>query len=546
MEEFEKNNEQKKSENDSIQNRDNIEGGKSSPQDNREEQNSETLSGYTQNQQNDQQYAGHYSYPTGQQYNSYGQNNGYYGSQTPNYQNNGQYQYYNPNAANGRIAYTPYNAAPKKTKTRKPMSRAAIAILCCGVIILSGVCGFGGAYLANYIFDRTNESGSVGVESGNNAIVQNDREVVIYKSNDDEVSVDVGVGSAGDSNLSYSEVAAIVKDSVVEITTEYNVQSSWFQYVTQGAGSGVIISTDGYIITNTHVILNSDSSAVADSITVRLTDGTEYAASVVSYDVDMDVAILKIEAKDLKAAQCGDSDQLLVGEELVIVGNPLGELGGSVSNGIVSATEREIQVSGVTMSLIQTNAAVNPGNSGGGMFNMKGQLVGIVNAKSSGTGIEGLGFAIPINEVLNITEQLLEYGYVRGRAMIGVKFYDAENSSMMFYYNVKAGVYVSGLTEGYNDKALQVGDRVVAVNGNEISESADIKTIVSSSSIGDVLKFQIYRNGKLMEVNVTCYEKIPDGAGSEIKFSEDFESYPVTPDGSRANTSYDFEAFYNK
>jgi len=176
------------------------------------------------------------------------------------------------------------------------------------------------------------------------------------------------------------------------------------------------------------------------------------------------------------------------------------------------------------MSLIQSNAAVNPGNSGGGMFNMKGELIGIVNAKSSGTGIEGLGFAIPINEALQINEQLLQYGYVRGKTMIGVSFNQVDNSASMFmyYYNMKPGLYVSSLSEGYNDDVLQVGDRVIAVNGEEVSTQADVKAIVTESSVGDKLKFQLYREGKLIEVEVTCFEKVPDGVeGSDIEFEKD-------------------------
>ncbi len=543
MEDMERTNDRNaENENNGVQNTDNIKTEENaSPVDNRAEQTTAKRDeNPTQNTRDTGSAGGQYSSPTGYYYGPTG--GAYYQAQNQNQNQNPQYQYYNPNMANGQIAYTPYPPQKQQKKPRKPMSRGAIALLCCGVIILSGCFGFGGAYFAGYLLDRYDVDGDVNEVVNNNVddfLSENQGGVVIYKGGE-VPEVDVGKGSAGDSTLSYSEVAAIVKDSVVEITTEYNVPNSWFQYVTQGAGSGVIISTDGYIITNSHVILDSETLAVADAITVRLTDGSEYKASVVRYDVDMDVAIIKIDAKDLTAAQCGDSDLLVVGEELVIVGNPLGELGGSVSNGIVSATKREIQVSGVTMSLIQTNAAVNPGNSGGGMFNMKGQLVGIVNAKSSGTGIEGLGFAIPINEVLSITEQLLEYGYVRGRSMIGVNFTDVQNSSMLYYYNMKPGVYVSGLTEGYNDQVLQVGDRVVAVNDSEISGFADIKAIVSASSIGDVLKFQIYRNGKLMEVDVTCYEKVPSDVEPSIEFKEEIESALVNSDGEKSGAK-DFE-----
>ena len=293
----------------------------------------------------------------------------------------------------------------------------------------------------------------------------------------------------------------------------------------------MILSDDGYIITNAHVILDSSMQTPADTVTVRLTDGTEYPAEVISYDTDEDIAIVKIDAKDLLPAQVGDSDKLIVGEELIIVGNPLGKLGGSVSNGIVSATEREIQVGGVTMHLIQTNAAVNPGNSGGGMFNMKGELVGIVNAKSSGMGIEGLGFAIPVNQVMKVSEQLLTQGYVSGKPMIGVSFEDVGSDSGLSFFgfgsgaasNVKPGVYVRELVEGMNDKVLEEGDRVIAVNGEEISSSDDIKAIVSASAIGDKITFQLYRENKLMEVEVTVFERTPDVTAKESAKTENDE-----------------------
>ncbi len=415
----------------------------------------------------------------------------------------------NTPASSGDIAY-----APGKKKEKKPLGTRAVACICAACVLLSGLAGFGGATLANRV---NGGSGSTVTETQRPASVVSSSgdPVVIYKSVDD-VATSTATTAGGD--LTYAQVAALVKDSVVEINTEYTTRNSWFQYNTQGAGSGVIISEDGYIITNAHVILDENMQNVADTVTVRLTDGSEFTAEVQRYDSDEDIAIIKIDAAGLTPARVGDSGKLVVGEELVIVGNPLGELGGSVSNGIVSATEREIQVGGVTMHLIQTNAAVNPGNSGGGMFNMKGQLVGIVNAKSSGSGIEGLGFAIPINQALTVTEQLLTYGYVRGKPMIGVSFEDVSGSNYFFYYSVKAGVYVRSLTKGMNDNVLKEGDRIIAVNGEEISSSDDIKAIIYASSIGDKLTFQLYRDNKLMEVEVTCYERTPENTGSSISF----------------------------
>ena len=412
----------------------------------------------------------------------------------------------------GAISYAPVK---KRKKEKKPLGTRAVAAICAVCVLLSGLCGFGGTLLANRI---SGASGKAQTASGQSYASGSGDSVVIYKNVDPVVT---STSSTTGSDLSYAEVAAIVKDSVVEINTEYTTRNSWFQYTTGGAGSGVVISEDGYIITNAHVILDEEMANVADTVTVRLTDGSEFPADVKVYDSEEDIAVIKIKASGLIPAHCGNSDKLAVGEELVIVGNPLGELGGSVSNGIVSATEREIQVGGVTMHLIQTNAAVNPGNSGGGMFNMKGELVGIVNAKSSGTGIEGLGFAIPINQVLGVTEQLLEYGYVRGKPMIGVSFTDVSGSNYFFYYNVKAGVYVSGLVAGMNDNVLKEGDRIIAVNGEEISSSDDIKALVYGSAVGDKMTFQLYREGKLMEVEVTCYERTPEVKDASISFESD-------------------------
>lgn len=438
------------------------------------------------------------------------------------YQQGGSYNqnhtYNAPQQNGGQISYSPEKT--KKEKKSKPVTKGALAAVAAVTILLSGVVGYCGAFLATGKTTTVEHSVTeVTQNTGNTSSVNSGGNVVIYRNVDD-----VTTSTGADGNYTTAQVASMVKDSVVEINTEFtSTTRGWYNYVQTGAGSGVIITTDGFIITNAHVITDDDTSSVADSITVRLTNGEEYPATVVGYDSEADIAIIKVEAEGLTAAQCGDSDNLAVGEELIIVGNPLGELGGTVTNGIVSATEREIDVNGVKMNLIQTNAAVNPGNSGGGMFNMKGQLVGVVNAKSSGTGIEGLGFAIPVNEALNVAQQLLEYGYVRGKTMIGVTFSEVSSNSFYFYYNIKAGVYVDSLTEGYNDDVLQPGDRVVAVNGDTVSSTSEIKAIVTAASVGDKLKFQVERNGKLMEVEVECFEKVPEN-GTSIEFSEDSNS----------------------
>ncbi|MBR4071445.1 MAG: trypsin-like peptidase domain-containing protein [Clostridia bacterium] len=433
--------------------------------------------------------------------------------------NSGEYRYRPPYATYGSNVppHNPYDhhmnnygysapqqpfEAPKEKKAKKVKGRTfstgAVAILLVACILISFGAGLGGAYLSLYLSGNGN---------GGNVISGGGDDMIIYKS----AMVTDADGNEITTNLTVSGVADIVSDSVVEISTEVMTSYGPFQYVSDGAGSGVIISENGYIITNNHVIAG-ESNSVADTITVRLKDTTEYEAKVVGTDAESDIALLKIEATGLKAAIVGDSDKLVVGENIVAVGNPLGELGGTVTSGIVSATGRTINVDGTEMKLIQIDAAVNPGNSGGGLFNLKGELVGIVNAKSTGTGIEGLGFAIPVKDAINVSEQIKTNGYVTGRTYIGVSFLDVTDAFTAYRYfgTQTLGVYVYQALEGYNDQALMTGDRIVAVNGTEIVASDDIKAIVKSANVGDVLKFTVYRKGVLTEVDVTCYEYVPE------------------------------------
>lgn len=405
--------------------------------------------------------------------------------------------------------YTSYNPAPtpapKKTQKKKSgVSIGTVAVLCVCMLLLSCASGFIGAYLATNSMPAQPQGSSTNNTS------------VIYQS----ATVPQNGMSATGGTSTYYAVAETVHASVVEITTEHLV-NSYFQYVTQGAGSGIILSADGYILTNNHVIADTENNnALANTITVRMTDGTEYKATVVGTDADADIAVLKIDALELPAVVVGNSDNLAVGEEVIAVGNPLGELGGTVTNGIISALNREINVDGTTMNLLQTNTAINPGNSGGGLFNMAGELIGVVNAKSSGTGIEGLGFAIPVNEAVNIAEQLITKGYVSGKPYLGISMYDVTSFQQALYYNLRSlGVYIVGMDEGLNDKVFQQGDRVIAVEGEEISTSDDVAAIVKRHEVGDKIKFTIYRGGKLMEVEATCYELVP-GNSQSVQFGE--------------------------
>ena len=316
-----------------------------------------------------------------------------------------------------------------------------------------------------------------------------------------ERSTDIG------SQASYAveDVAAAVADSVVEITTEIVTTNSFLgQYISQGAGSGVIFTTDGYIVTNHHVIEN------ANKINVTLRNGTSYSAKLVGDDAKTDLALLKIEETGLTpAVLIADSDQLKVGQTAIAIGNPLGQLGGTVTSGIVSALGREIDVQGQTMTLLQTSAAINPGNSGGGLFDDKGNLIGIVNAKSSGSEIEGLGFAIPANTVKKTIGDLMEYGYVKGRANLGLSYVTVNSLAAAWLYGFDDyGVFISGVDMQSDAYAagLQTGDMIVSINGAKIESEEDIQAQTKDLKVGDTVSMVIRRRGQDYKVDITLTE----------------------------------------
>ena len=419
----------------------------------------------------------------------------------------------NPHAAhpNGGAGFAPQQPPmpprpPKehkhKEKGGRRFSTAAIVLILCAAVLLSFGSGMAGALIVGS--GSADTSTSTGTSSGDGGTT------VIYKT---PVTTDTSEGSG------LSDVCGLVSDSVVEITTEYQKTYGNFQYVNGGAGSGVIISGDGYIITNNHVITDEDTGKVADTVTVRLTDSTEYTAKVIGHDSDSDIAVIKIDAKNLTAATLGTSGSLKVGEQVIAVGNPLGELGGTVTSGIISSTNREITVDNNIMNLIQIDAAINPGNSGGGLFNMKGELIGIVNAKSTGSNVEGLGFAIPIDEAGKVAEELMSNGYVSGKTYIGISLTDVTDNFTAYYYfhSQNTGVYITQVQDGYNDDALKYGDRILAIDGEEVASSSDVKEAVKGHSVGDTLKFTVSRDGKTKEVDVKCYEYVPD---SDVTFGD--------------------------
>ena len=244
----------------------------------------------------------------------------------------------------------------------------------------------------------------------------------------------------------------------------------------------------------------------ATSVKVQLNGSDQsYDATVVGVDSTSDIAVLKIDATGLTPAVIGDSDKLAVGETTVAVGNPLGTLSNTVTQGIVSALNRQVTVEDNDMTLIQTDTSISPGNSGGGLFNANGELIGVVNAKSSYSEAEGIGFAIPINTAMDIAQQLIENGAV-ARPVLGVSILDVQDSSTAQQYGVSAlGVYVADVTKGGGAEAagVQRGDRIIAIDDTAVSSTATVKSYLADKQVGDTVALQVERDGKVLTLNVT-------------------------------------------
>ncbi len=373
--------------------------------------------------------------------------------------------------------------APVKQKKKRNTNRShpfLTAILCA---VIGAGAGFGGGMLAANQFSSSN--------------------TVVYQQVQSSGTSTTANVSTSTSSLTVGQVAAIASPSVVEITTEITATSYGMfggTYTSQAAGSGVIITEDGYIITNNHVVED------ATAIYVTTNDGTQYTATLIGADSKSDIAVIKVDATNLTAATIGDSSTIAVGDTAIVIGNPLGTLGGTVTDGIISATDRQITINNESMNLIQTNAAINSGNSGGGLFDGNGNLIGIVNAKdsgftSSGTTIEGLGFAIPINDAMDVATQLIESGYVTNRATIGISLQTLTQS----YGQYPAGLYIADIYTGSGAEAagLQVGDRLIAADGTEISSYTELSKILRTKEVGDILTLTIVRNNETYDVDVT-------------------------------------------
>ena len=378
--------------------------------------------------------------------------------------------------------YTPPVEMPKKKKKR---GGAIVAVaLCCS--LLGGAVGAAAVIGVNALLHKTDRTAILRGDRGNTVID-------ITKIDTEKV-------------MTPAEVYAVNVNSTVGITTSITTNFWGYQTTSAASGSGFIISEDGYILTNFHVV--EDSSA----ITVSLFDGTTYDAALVGFDESNDIAVLKVEAEGLAPVVLGDSSNMNVGDSVVAIGNPLGELTFSLTSGAVSALDRKVTLSNnVTMELIQTDCAINSGNSGGALFNLYGEVVGITNAKySSSSGeasIDNIGFAIPINEIIPIVESIIEKGYI-AKPYIGVTIYDVSAEAQL--YGIPVGAAVQTVTGGgpAQKAGIQPNDVITAVDGEAITGSDSLVDFVGGCQAGDVLTLTVYRQGQYLELELTVEEQI--------------------------------------
>ena len=391
--------------------------------------------------------------------------------------------------------------------TRPPKDHTALfAILLAMVILLFGLVSFLSALRVKQF--KNNLASQKNADSkGPITTEPTEPEATTSVSAQSEVGVDLMPAPAAVENrpeekgLSLQEIYSNVIDSVVSITAASADGST-------STGTGVVFSGDGYLVTNCHVISG------ADTVTTLFTDGRELDAAIVGQDRMTDLAVLKVEATDLKSAEFGDSSTLRVGDLAVAIGDPLGvTLRGTMTDGIISGINRDITVGGRTMTLIQTTAALNEGNSGGPLLNCYGQVIGINTMKIgdyvSSAGVEGLGFAIPSTTVKEIVEQLTSQGYVSGRPSLGLRcssvpyFYQA-------YYHLPSGAYVTEVFSGSSAEAqgIQTGDILLSLDGKNVSGGDDVTQILYKKSIGDSLTAILYRSGKRYELTLTVEENV--------------------------------------
>ena len=403
---------------------------------------------------------------------------------------------------------TPYQP-PVQKKVKKGWTGGKIVLLalCCG--LLGGLLGFGGTILGARLMKN---GGGLSFGNGTSIMQEGVREDTVI----DITEIDTG------KLMTAAEVYAKNVNSTVGITTSISTNYWGYQTTSAASGSGFILTADGYVLTNYHVVEGSDS------ITVSLYNGDSFDAEMIGYDEGNDIAVLKVNAEGLTPVVLGDSDNLNVGDSVIAIGNPLGELTFSLTAGTISAKDRQITMStGATMNLMQTDCAINSGNSGGALFNLYGEVIGITNAKystssSSEASIDNIGFAIPINHVREIVTSIIEKGYI-AKPYVGVSVTDVSVDAQR--YGLPKGASIVTIVEDSPaaQAGLAVNDIITEANGKEISSRNDFVSLVGKSQIGDVMNLKVYRSGEYVDITLTIGEQVQSALEEEPSVStEDF------------------------
>lgn len=396
-----------------------------------------------------------------------------------------------------------------EVKAKKNGGIKALAIIMSVLFVLSVSC-----FLGYVVWDNANDNKDNGKPNENvtngeqNETNSPSLEITDTPKQEDEAS-ETGM-------ISGREIYKKVAPTVVGIAV-YTKNSGFYELL--GQGSGVVMSEDGYIITNAHVVTDTSDTYDVAKIEVIMSDGETYVAQLIGADRQTDLAVIKINAEGLKYAEFGDSDELMVGDDVYVIGNPSGlKYAGSMTDGVVSALKRDVYMSqlGSTMEYIQTSAAINSGNSGGAFINSFGQVVGITSAKISRVGFEGIGFAIPINNAKPIIDSIIENGYVRGRVKIGIMF-QTTSEALSKLNGVPYGIRVVDImtnSDAYN-KDIKIGDIITEIDGVKVYDSETISSALEGKKPGDTITMKVFRVddngvGDFHEVKVELYEMLPE------------------------------------
>jgi serine protease Do len=402
------------------------------------------------------------------------------------------------------------NKQKKEKRAKKGVTMPKIIAACLVCAIIGGALGAGGVAFI---------SGGIGSEDA----VAEETTTPVATDTPTATSTPIVSGSTGpitvtdgsSTEMDASAIYDLACTQTVGITTEITY-TNYFGMTSSSAvsGSGFIVSSDGYIITNHHVI--EDAYEGGYDVSVMLYNGETYTADIVGFEEDNDIAVLKIDAEGLDPVTIGDSDSMKVGETVYAVGNPLGELAYTMTKGMVSALDREITTSDstssnstpVTINMFQIDAAVNSGNSGGPVYNSRGEVIGVVTAKYSSTGVEGIGFAIPINDAVSIANDLINYGYVSGKAYFGITVTTVSSAAAQYYNLVEgASVYMVDSDSCAAEAGLQVGDIITKIDDTEITSSSDLVNAKKDYKAGDTAVLTVYRSGETLELTIVFDEE---------------------------------------